>query len=120
LLEAQVSGKPAVFLLDTRSNVSFVDFRSTNLIQFKADKVRHKTLALAYPQELPDAPKPKPRQHLNKKLFAAEVSLLAAAKTADAINTRRLLDNGGWENNPVFGRHPSPAKQAGINLALFA
>ena len=48
------------------------------------------------------------------------VSLLAAAKTADAITTRQLLNQGGWENDPVFGRHPSPAKQAGISLAFFA
>jgi len=48
------------------------------------------------------------------------VSVLAAAKTADAITTRRALNLGGWENNPVFGRYPSPAKQAGINLAFFA
>jgi hypothetical protein len=50
----------------------------------------------------------------------AGVSLLAAAKTADAITTRQLLDRGGWENDPAFGRHPSPAKRAGINAALFA
>jgi hypothetical protein len=65
-------------------------------------------------QEKHEAPKP------NKKVFVAGVSILAAAKTADAIATRQLLDGGGWENNPVFGRHPSPAKQAGINLAFFA
>jgi len=76
-------------------------------------------LALAIPlhaqtKPLPDAPKP------NRKAFLAGVSLLAASKTADAITTRQLLDRGGRENDPVFGRHPSPAKQAGINLAFFA
>jgi len=65
-------------------------------------------------QEKPDAPKP------NKKIFVIGVSLLAASKTADAITTRQLLDRGGWENDPVFGRHPSPVKQAGLNLAFFA
>ena len=65
-------------------------------------------------QDKPESPKP------NRKLFVAGVSLLAAAKTADAITTRQLLDRGGWENNPIFGRHPSPAKQAGINLGFFA
>ena len=50
----------------------------------------------------------------------AGVSLLAAAKTADAITTRQLLGGGGWENDPVFGRYPSPAKQAGINREFFA
>jgi hypothetical protein len=68
----------------------------------------------AQQKPLPDAPKP------NKKVFVAGVSLLAAAKTADAITTRQLLDGGSWENDPLFGRHPSPAKQAGINLAFFA
>jgi len=63
---------------------------------------------------VPDTPKP------NRTIFMAGVSLLAASKTADAISTRQLLDRGGWENNPIFGRHPSPAKQAGINLAFFA
>jgi len=68
----------------------------------------------AQQKPLPDAPKP------NKKIFITGISLLATAKTADAITTRQLLDGGGWENDPVFGRHPSPAKQAGINLAFFA
>jgi hypothetical protein len=57
---------------------------------------------------------------VNRCAFIAGVSLLAASKTADAIATRQVLHRGGWENNPVFGRHPSPAKQAGINLAFFA
>ena len=56
----------------------------------------------------------------NKKIFVVGVSLLGAAKTADAITTRRSLNQGGWENNPVFGRHPSRAWQAGVNLAFFA
>ena len=30
--------------------------------------------------------------------------------------TRQLLDRGGWENDPLYGRHPSPTKQAGITL----
>ena len=75
----------------------------------------------AQEKPLPDAPKPKLEQyHLNRRAFVAGVSLLAASKTADAITTRQLLDRGGWENDPVFGRHPSPVKQAGINLAFFA
>jgi len=68
----------------------------------------------AQEKHLPDAPKP------NKKIFITGISLLAAAKTADAITTRRALNQGGWENDPLFGRHLSPAKQAGINLAFFA
>jgi len=49
----------------------------------------------------------------------AGVPLLAASNVADAITTRQLLNRGGWENNPIFGKHPSPAKQAGINLGVF-
>ena len=75
----------------------------------------------AQTQPLPDAPKPKLEQyHLNRRAFVAGISLLAASKTADAITTRQLLDRGGLELNPIFGRSPSPAKQAGINLAFFA
>lgn len=65
-------------------------------------------------QEKPDAPKP------NRRVFIAGVDLLAASKAADAITTRQLLDRGGVELNPVFGRYPSPAKQAGINAGIFA
>ena len=39
LLDGQLNGKAAVFLLDTGSNVSFVDMRSAPL-RFKAEKVR--------------------------------------------------------------------------------
>lgn len=63
----------------------------------------------------PEAPKPK----TDHKVFLAGVSLLAAAKTADAISTRQLVDRGGWENNPLFGPHPSPARQSLINLGIF-
>ena len=69
----------------------------------------------ALAQEKPDAPKPK---H-DRKEFIVGTALLAASKRADAITTRQLLDRGGWENNPVFGRHPSPAKQSLINLGFF-
>ena len=68
----------------------------------------------AQQKPLPDAPKP------NRTIFVAGASLLAGAKTADAITTRQLLDRGGWELDPNFGSHPSPAKQAGINAGIFA
>ena len=67
-------------------------------------------------QQLPESPKPKP----DRRIFWAGVAVLASSKTADAITTRRLLDNGGWENSRIYGRHPSPAVQAGINAGLFA
>ena len=72
----------------------------------------------AFAQEKPDAPKPKPKP--DRKVFTAGVSLLAAAKAADVITKRQLLDRGGVELNPIFGSHPSPGKQAGINLGIFA
>ena len=55
------------------------------------------TLAIplqAQEKPLPDAPKPKPCVHFNKKIFVAGVTLLAAAKTADAITTRHVLNRG--------------------------
>jgi hypothetical protein len=78
-------------------------------------------LALAIPlqaQQKPDAPKPK--KQFSRKVYVAGVALLAASNVADAINTRQLLNRRGWENNPIFGKHPSPAKQAGINAGIFA
>lgn len=72
---------------------------------------------LAQGQDKPEAPRPK--AHSNK-VFIAGVSLLAASNTADAVTTRQLLDRGGVELNPIFGGHPSPVKQAGINAAVLA
>src|SRR5437588_527082 len=66
-------------------------------------------------QLLPDAPKPKASHFI----FGGGVVLLAASKTADAWATRGLLDRGGWENNPVLGRHPSTGRLAGIDAAAF-
>src|SRR5207244_5831881 len=51
----------------------------------------------------------------DRRMFFVEISLLGAAKTADAISTRQLLNRGGGEGNPIFGRNPSSGKQAGIN-----
>ena len=75
-------------------------------------------------QGLPDAPKAKvegaPVPKRSNKIFWLGTAALAASKTFDAVTTRRLLDNGGHENNPVFGRHPSPAKLGLVNAAFFA
>lgn len=72
-------------------------------------------------QSLPDGPKPKPAiKHFNSRVFVGGVSLPAASKTADPITPQQPLDRGGWEGNPLLGRHPSPAKQAGINAAILA
>jgi hypothetical protein len=81
-------------------------------------------IPLAAQQELPDAPQPKPQacssHRLNPRIFWTGVSLLAASKTTDAIETQKLLNHGGWENTPEFGRHPSSARLAGVNAAYFA
>ena len=74
------------------------------------------TLCFAQEPLKPEAPKPK----TDHKVFLVGVSLLAASKTADAITTRQLLDRRGRELNPIFGSHPSPAKQAAVNLGFFA
>lgn len=65
-------------------------------------------------------PKPAVQHRLDRHIFITGISLLAAAKTADAITTRQVLDRGGWETNPIFGRHPSIARQVGINAGSFA
>ena len=73
-------------------------------------------LFLTYPmyaQEKPEAPKP------NHRVFIVGTAALAAAKTYDAITTAQLLERGGFETDPVFGRHPSTARLAGINAAFF-
>lgn len=79
---------------------------------------QHRTFTVPSPAQEPfklEAPKPK----TDRKVFFAGISLLAVSKTADAITTRQLLDRGGHENNPIFGPHPSPAKQSLINLGIF-
>lgn len=69
-------------------------------------------MLLAVPLHAQEKPKLEvPR--FSRKVFMACASRLAASKTADAIATRQLLDRGGVELNPVFGRHPSPAKHVG-------
>ena len=62
LLDATVNGKPAVLLLDTGSNVSFVDMHLAGLIQFKADKVRRLGMSgcLVAHEQLFDSPDRRP------------------------------------------------------------
>lgn len=77
-------------------------------------------LLLASPLRAQETRKMANVPRFNRKAFIAEVSLLATAKTADAITTRQLLDRGGTELKPIFGSNPSPAKQSLINLGFFA
>jgi len=67
-------------------------------------------------KELPDAPKPK----INRRIFIVGVSLLAASTAADLKSTRSIIDRGGWENNPLFGRHPSSGTLASRGALIFA
>lgn len=74
---------------------------------------------IAKANDLPDTPKPQ-QQKISRRVFLAGTTLLAASATADAVSTRIVLNNGGWENNPEYGRYPSVGRQAGINAAFFA
>lgn len=87
--------------------------------------------ASAMADDLPDAPAPNMRSYglpkrevsahrFDKRVYFTGIALLGAAKAADAITTRQLLDRGGWENNHLQGRHPSAGRQAVFNLAFFA
>jgi hypothetical protein len=66
-----------------------------------------------FSQEKPDTPKP------NRRIFIVGVSALAVSKVADSLSTRSLLDRGGWENNPILGRHPSSGRISGYMAATF-
>ena len=66
-------------------------------------------------KELPDMPKP----HLDRKVFATGVALLAASKIADQSITRINLNNGAYEADPLFGRHPSVLRQSSVSAAAF-
>ncbi len=74
-------------------------------------------LLLAQERRTFDAPKPKPQ---TKKVFYIGTAALAGSTVADAVTTRQLLNRHGFERSPIFGKNPSPTKQAGINAAFFA
>lgn len=65
---------------------------------------------------LPDAPRPKV---LDRKFILAS-GALAASAAFDMTETKLLLDRGGVEYNPAFGRHPSTARLVGVASAWFA
>jgi len=76
---------------------------------------------IAKANELPETPQPKKEaMTISRRVFLAGTTLLAASVVADAVSTRIVLNSGGWENNPEFGKHPSIARQAGVNAAIFA
>ena len=66
--------------------------------------------------ELPDAPQP----HVNKKLFLAGVTALAAAKSFDMRETSAMLARGDQEFDPLLGAHPSNARIQGTAAAVFS
>ena len=55
----------------------------------------------------------------NRRVFFCGLVALGAAKAYDAVTTRSTLERGGWENNPVYGRHPSVGRQAIVNATFF-
>ncbi len=66
------------------------------------------------------APAPPWRSNVRGAATDESSAVATPSNVADAITARQWPGRGGWENNPVFGRHPSPAKQAGINAGIFA
>jgi len=74
-------------------------------------------------QEKPDCPKPKPvapAARVADAKFWTAMGVLGTSAAADYIATRQVLDRGGYEKNPIFGRHPSVARQVAIGGAYFA
>lgn len=75
-----------------------------------------------------EAPKPKPIVERPKpvlgrttdKKFWLTVGILAASDAADSITTRRALDRGSYETNPLYGTHPSNARMIAVGGAYFA
>lgn len=78
---------------------------------------------LAQANTLIDSPQPKaiPQKRVADRKFWVVMGALAAAKTTDAITTERFLcTKNSYETNPIFGRHPSVGRFAGINAAYFS
>ena len=71
---------------------------------------------------LPDMPKPKVEMKgpVVDRRFVLAVTVLAVAKTADAISTVRGLGRGNVEQNPIFGARPGAWRLAGVNAGYFA
>ena len=72
----------------------------------------------ALAKEKPDAPKPQTNHVMDRKYFAV-LSVLAAAKAADAFTTSQAV----WpcrETNPILGPNPSDSRIAGFAAISFA
>lgn len=80
--------------------------------------------AFAFPAQaqtmLPDAPKPNVTGRVADRQFWIVTGLLAAAKATDSITTKRALNRGAIESNPLYGPRPSSARIAGTDVAVFA
>lgn len=76
--------------------------------------------SLGSAQDRPDTPPPKLEARVLDKKFYFVIGALAAAKTADAITTERVLSRGCHESNPLFGPYPSSGRIAGLDVAAFA
>lgn len=57
--------------------------------------------------------------HFSKKRFIVQLSALAGSAIADGITTAHVQDRGGFEVNPIYGRHPSSGRLAAIQLGFF-
>lgn len=65
---------------------------------------------------LPDAPRPK----VVDRKFVVASGALAASAAFDMTETKLLLDRGGVEYNPAFGRHPSTTRLVAVASAYVA
>ena len=43
---------------------------------------------------------------------------LVACNAVDVIQTKKIIDNGGSELNPIYGSHPSVGKLIGIKISV--
>lgn len=56
----------------------------------------------------------------DRRIWLSGAIALGAATAADQWTTRRNLDRGGVEFNPLYGSRPSIGRQAGTAAAIFA
>lgn len=59
------------------------------------------------------------RERVADRKFWTMVGILGAAKAADLVTTQRLLNRGGYETDPIYGRHPSSARLAAVTAGYF-
>ena len=60
------------------------------------------------------------RQVADKNFWILAVALPGAASALDGVTTFRAISLGNSEGNPIFGRHPTPLRVAGIKLGALS